>query len=90
MFLGLLTSPGVHSQPLWQDHLHVSQSEAQPFAPGFSSPTPEQANITSASFVTPGNQSTNGHLPAPIEPAYQPIVELTNQYLHFCAEMMVT
>ena len=26
MFLNLLTSPFVHSQPLWQDHLHVSQS----------------------------------------------------------------
>ena len=36
MFLNLLTSPLVHSQPLWQDHLRVSQSEAQPFAPDFS------------------------------------------------------
>ncbi len=58
MFLNLLTSPFVHSQPLWQDHLHVSQAEAQPLAPGFSSPAPQQANITSASFVTPGKHDT--------------------------------
>ncbi len=24
VFFGLLTLPFVHSQPLWQDHLHVS------------------------------------------------------------------
>jgi len=54
MFLILLTSSFVHSQPLWQDHLHVSQLEAQPLAPGCSSRAPQQANITSASFVTPG------------------------------------
>ncbi len=27
MFFGLLTFPFVHSQPLWQDHLHVFQLE---------------------------------------------------------------
>ncbi len=81
MFLGLLTSPFVHSQPLWQDHLHVFQSEAQPLAPGFSSPAPQQANITSASFVTPGKQATSGHLPAPSMTEYQPIGELTYQYV---------
>ncbi|DBA91834.1 TPA: hypothetical protein ACH3X1_015971 [Trebouxia sp. C0004] len=73
MFLGLLTSPFVDSLPLWQDHLHVSQSEAQPFGPDFSSPAPQQADITSASFVTPGNQSTSGQLLAPIAPEYRDI-----------------
>ena len=68
MFLNLLTSPFVHSQPLWQNHLHVSQSEAQPFAPDFSSPAPQKANSTSASVVTPGNQSTSGQQPMPIAP----------------------
>ncbi len=87
MFLGLLTSPFVHSQPLWQDHLHVSQS-AQPFAPDFSSPAPQQANITSASFVTPGNQSTSGQLPAPIAPEYQDIGALHYQYLQFSVEIL--
>jgi len=33
-------------------------TEAQPLAPGFSSPAPQQANITSASFVTPGKHDT--------------------------------
>ena len=86
MFLNLPTSPFVHSQPLWQDRLRVSQSEAQPFAPDFSSPAPQQANNTSASFVTPGNQSTSDQLPAPVAPEYQNIGVLEYQYLQFCAQ----
>ena len=85
MFLNLFTSRFVHSQPLWQDHLRVSQSEAQP-APDFSSLAPQQANNTSASFVTPGNQSTSDQLPAPISPEYQNIGALEYQYLQSCAQ----
>ena len=85
MFLNLLTSPFVRSQPLWQDHFHVSHSEAQPVGPDFSSPAPpklsQQANITSASFVTPGNQSTSGQLHAPIAPEYRDIGALQYQHL---------
>ena len=82
-----LSSPFVHSQPLWQDHFHVSQSDVQPLALDFRSPAPQQANITSAIFVTPDNQFTKGQLPAPSSPEYQPIRELTYQYLQFCAVM---
>jgi hypothetical protein len=70
---GLLTSSFVHSQPLWQDHLHVSQLEAQPLAPGFSWQTSPQLALSPLAISPP--------LPAPIAPKYQPIAELTYQYL---------
>jgi len=67
VFFGLLTLPFVHSQPLWQDHLHVSQLEARPLALRFSFPAPQQAIITSASFV---KQSSNSQLPALFVPEF--------------------
>ncbi len=66
---------------------HVSQFEVQPVVLDLRSPAPQQANITSATFVTPDNQFTSGQLPAPNSPEYQPIGELTYQYLQICAAM---
>ena len=64
---------------------HVSQSEVQPLALDLRFPAPPQANITSATFVTPDNQFTSGQLHAPNAPEYQPIGELTYQCLQFFA-----
>ena len=52
----------------------------------FNSPAPQQANSTSTSFVTPGNQSPSDQLPAPVAPEYQDIGALEYRYLQFCAQ----
>lgn len=75
MYLNLLTSPLVNSQPLLQAHLSLSQLGAQPF------PAAQQPP-----HGTPNNQPTSTELPAPIGPEYEPIGELTYQMLQFAAE----
>lgn len=76
VYLNLLTSPLVHSQPLLQDHLSLSQLGAQP------SPAAQQPP-----HGTPNNQPTSTELPAPIGPEYEPIGKLTYQMLQFVAEV---
>ena len=76
VYLNLLTSSLVHSHPLLQDHLSLSQLGAQLF------PAAQQPP-----HGTPNNQPTSTELPAPIGPGYEPIGELTYQMLQFVAEM---
>jgi len=76
----------VHSQPLWQDHLHVSSLEAQPLTLSFSFPAAQHAIIT-ASFV---KQSINSQLPAHFEPEVLLNGEVTNQFLQFCTSMSLS
>ncbi len=59
VYLNLLTSPLVHSQPLLQDYLSLSQLVGQPF------PAAQQLP-----HGTPNNQPTSTELPAPIGSEY--------------------
>ena len=76
VYLKLLTLPLVHSQPLLQDYLSLSQLGAQPF------PAAQQPP-----HGTSNNQPTSTELPASIGPEYEPIGELTYQMLQSVAEM---
>lgn len=82
MLLAVLTSPPVLSQPLLQDHLRLSQVGAQPWAPDFASPATQQPLVS-----TPNNQPTSTELPAPLGPEYEPIGELTYEYVQYAAEL---